>query len=204
MYGKHHSEATKEKIRKRALQRFALMTPEQRKQICAHKWTKDKHPWIGRHHTEETKRKLRNINNGRPSANKGRRHTEEERKKMSEKVRAFYKNGGIHAMKGKHLSEETKRKISESKRKISESEKGRHISEKTREKMRQAALIIWNQRKGNESTYEQWSDKRRKKLSASQKARYLTVKHPWIGRKHTEATREKIRKSWIERRKKMK
>lgn len=69
-YGKHHTEAAKQEMSKKAKERFA--NPEN-------------HPFYGRSHTEETKQKMRENHadfRGDKHPMYGRKHTDEARKKM--------------------------------------------------------------------------------------------------------------------------
>lgn len=88
MYGKHHTEETKQKIR------------ENRKPLSG-----ENHPMYGRHHSEESKRKI-------SENSKGRKCTEEAKKKMSES-----RKGRVSPNKGKKASPETRAKMSASRKK---------------------------------------------------------------------------------------
>ena len=102
MYGKHHSEETKEKMKK-------------------NHWSKNSgiNPFKGKHHSEETKKKLSEINkelykNKENHPRYGKQHSEETKEKIGEKAKERFKDKNNHPMYGKHLSEETRKKISES------------------------------------------------------------------------------------------
>lgn len=72
-FGKHHTEASKQKIRDSG----------------AGKFTGDKNHFFGKSHTDETKRKLSEANKGRPSPTKGRKTPKEivdKMKKNSKRV----------------------------------------------------------------------------------------------------------------------
>ena len=101
MYGKHHTEETKQKISEIQSERFK---------------DKEKHPFYGKHHTEETKQKLSNskkelfkYKENNPMY--GKHHTEETKQKISKARKGKYK-GENNPMYGKPKSEETKEKIS--------------------------------------------------------------------------------------------
>ena len=110
MYGKHHSEETKQKF---------------------------KEANTGNSLSEETKRKISESNKGENHYLYGKHLSEEVKQKISKNHADF--SGENHPLYGKHHSEETKQKISngnkgkiiseETRRKMSESNKGKHSRE---------------------------------------------------------------------------
>lgn len=160
MYGKHHSEESKQK------NRIAHLGRKQSPEHIAKRIQTFKRIGFfeimgkirkGSHHTKETKQKLRLANLGKKQSPehiakrvlklRGKRVSEETKRKISE------------SEKGKKLSEETKLKIKlnnaswnrglkgyskgrkvsmETRKKISESQKGKIISEETKQKQREA------------------------------------------------------------------
>lgn len=121
MLGRHHTEESKKKMRENSVQ------SEQTKEILSNKAKErlknpENNPMYGKHHSEETKQKLRDANKGKPSPMLGKHHTEELKKKMSETRKGKY-SGENNPMWGKHPSEETKNKIRES-------NKGKHDGNK--------------------------------------------------------------------------
>lgn len=140
-YGRHHSEETKDKIRKSKLGQPGT--------------------FIGRHHNEETKAKIRQARLGKPSWNKGRSKSEETKIKLREAVKGRHhteeakaKMRGLPAWnKGKQHSAETREKIAnkaqermqspEARRKISESHKGKSISIETKGKISATIKRLW-------------------------------------------------------------
>lgn len=113
MYGKHHSEETKQKMKNNHADISGKNNPN-----------------YGKHHSEETRRKMSEGQKNRPPI------SEKTRKRMSE-----INKGENNPMYGKHPSEETLKKMSEAqkghlvseetRRKISESNKGRYVGEKS-------------------------------------------------------------------------
>lgn len=72
-FGKHHTDATKQKIRESGMDKFSG----------------DKNPFFGKCHTDETKRKISEANKGRPSSLKGKKVPKEivdKMKKNSKRV----------------------------------------------------------------------------------------------------------------------
>ena len=100
MYGKHHTEETKEKLRKA---NSGKKQSEETRNKISEAMRGDKNPFYGKTHSEETKKKISDANKGRIGWNKGIQMSAEQRKKLSD------------AKKGKHLSEETRKKMSISK-----------------------------------------------------------------------------------------
>lgn len=97
LYGKKHSEETKEKISKTLTGR--LESDETRKKKSESK-KGDKNFFYGKKHSEESKNKISNTKKGCSSWNKGIPMKEESKKKLSE------------SKKGKKLSKETREKLS--------------------------------------------------------------------------------------------
>lgn len=100
------------------------------------------------------------------STNGGYKHTDEMRKLLSEKKKAYYRNGGKHPMKDKHHSEESKRKSSESK-------KGKYCGE------------------NHPNWGKHWSEEHRRKLSEAHRG----DKNPNWGKPRSESVRQKIREA---------
>jgi predicted GIY-YIG superfamily endonuclease len=94
MFGRKQSQETKEKIRKKALERDYSnynfrKTPEHienLKKSIKDRWTRYKHPMLGRSQSEEAKKKISEANKGHKRW-LGRKHSEESKKKMSESKR---------------------------------------------------------------------------------------------------------------------
>ena len=96
MYGKHHSEETKQRLRESK---------------------------IGTHHSEETKRKIGEANSGREWSDESREKlsnslighevSKETKRKIGEAAKDRFKNKENHPLYGKHRTEETKKKLSE-------------------------------------------------------------------------------------------
>ena len=122
MYGKHHSEKTKEKLR---LLNIGKTASDETKKKMSEKRKGKNHPLYGKHHTDESKQKISKANSGEnnPMYNKhhsektkeklrllniGKTASDETKKKMSEKRKG--KNAPFY---GKHHSDEAKRKNSE-------------------------------------------------------------------------------------------
>ena len=148
MYGKHHTEESKDKMRlpfsEEHKQKLKEAWVERRKRpISEETRAKMREASTGRKHTEETKKKI--------SLSKiGHEVSEETRKKLSEdhklkaaamteeerKAKFGYNKGKTPANKGIPHTEETKRKMSEA-------QKGKKFSEETKRKMKEA----WKRRK---------------------------------------------------------
>ena len=103
-------------------------------------------------------------------------HSLESRKKMSSSQR-----GNKNAL-GIKRSEKTKRKISEAK-------KGKKMSPKFKEKIRKSLL-------GNKRSL---GFKHSPEVKAARSSAYRGQNNPFYGRRHTEETKEKIRKAVLER-----
>jgi group I intron endonuclease len=101
MYGKHHSEESKQKISEKS---------------------KGNRYNLGHKHTEETKKILSKKMKGENNPMYKHKHTEETKLKMSLAQKGI-KSGENHPMYGKHHSEESKKRIG---RKNAEKMKGKH------------------------------------------------------------------------------
>ena len=138
MFGKHHSEETKKKLRD--INKGKHLS-DQTKQKISESISGEKHHFFGKHHTEETKKKI-------SSTKKGKQLSDETRRKMSEsrKGKPSPNKGKPAHNRGVPMSEEQKKKLSEAHKNISEetrkklrdSHKGKHPSEETKQKMREA------------------------------------------------------------------
>lgn len=113
MYGKHHTEETKEKISQANTGR--IQSEETRKKI-SDAVSGDKNPFYGKKHSEEAKRKMSEACKGKPAWNKGIPISDEQKIKLS------------IAHTGKRLSEETRAKMSESRKGIKNS-KARKVAQ---------------------------------------------------------------------------
>ena len=160
-YGKHHTEESREKIRKN--RKPFIWTDELRKKVSETLKKKYESGEIinsmkGKHHTEETKKKLSKHFSGKNNpmygiSLSGKKHPrygkhwdEEHKKHQSEIIKKKYENGEmVSPFKGKHHTEETKKKLSESKigKYIGKNNPfyGKHHTDETREKMRQQRLL---------------------------------------------------------------
>ena len=99
MYGKHHTEESKKKMK------------ENHADISG-----ENHPMYGKHHSDETKQKISENHadfKGENSVWYGKHHTEETKKKISESRKGVMVGEKNHNY-GKHLSDDTRKKISES------------------------------------------------------------------------------------------
>ena len=125
MFGKHHSEETKQKIG--GVHKGKHISEEQKKKLSVAlkgRIMSDEHKKKigeankGRHHSEESKKKISQTKKGLQSGEKhpmfGKHHSEESKKKMSQNH--YDCSGEKNPMFGKHLSEETKKKMSLSKK----------------------------------------------------------------------------------------
>ena len=113
MYGKHHSEETKEKIRQANIGR--VQSDETRKKI-SDAMIGENNPFYGKTHTDETRKKISEANKGKPGWNKGVPMSDEQKAKLSA------------ARTGVRLSKETRKKMSESKTGVKNS-KARKIAQ---------------------------------------------------------------------------
>lgn len=77
MFGKPHSEATKEKIREAVKDRKGTPHTEEHKQKLSKERAGENHPMYGKKHTEEAKKQM-------SSSRKGMKFSEEHKKKLSE------------------------------------------------------------------------------------------------------------------------
>lgn len=101
MYGKHHSDETKQKIREA---RTGTHHSEETKIKMSESRRGEKNPLYGKHLSEETKRKIsENSKSG----------TEEVKRKIGDAAKDRFKNKENHPMYGKHQSEEVKKRLSE-------------------------------------------------------------------------------------------
>ena len=142
MFGKHHSEETKQKIG--GVHKGKHISEEQKKKLSVAlkgRIMSDEHKKKigeankGKHHTEETKKKMSVSKKGLQSGEKhpmfGKHHTEETKKKMSQNH--YDCSGEKNPMFGKHLSEESKKKLSDAK-------KGKPMSEEQKKKLSKRVL----------------------------------------------------------------
>ena len=142
MFGKHHSEETKQKIG--GVHKGKHISEEQKKKLSVAlkgRIMSDEHKKKigeankGKHHTEESKKKMSDSKKGLQSGEKhpmfGKHHTEESKKKMSQNH--YDCSGEKNPMFGKHLSEETKKKMSNAK-------KGKPMSEEQKKKLSKRVL----------------------------------------------------------------
>jgi len=127
MFGKHHSEETKRKIRETKNSRLYIISDETRQKKSEVMMGKKNH-FFGKHHSEETKLKI-------SVENKKRFDDPKERQKMSR----------VH--KGKTLSVEHKQKIG--RRGEQHNNFGKHHSEETRQRISKAlqGKPAWNKGK---------------------------------------------------------
>ena len=142
MFGKHHSEETKQKIGE--VHKGKHIYEEQKKKLSIAlkgRIMSDEHKKKigeaskGRHHSEESKKKMSDSKKGLQSGEKhpmfGKHHSEESKKKMSQNH--YDCSGEKNPMFGKHLSEESKKKLSDAK-------KGKPMSEEQKKKLSKRVL----------------------------------------------------------------
>ena len=142
MFGKHHSEETKQKIG--GVHKGKHISEEQKKKLSVAlkgRIMSDEHKKKigeankGKHHTEESKKKMSDSKKGLQSGEKhpmfGKHHSEESKKKMSQNH--YDCSGKKNPMFGKHLSEESKKKLSDAK-------KGKPMSEEQKKKLSKRVL----------------------------------------------------------------
>ena len=101
MYGKHHSDETKQKLREANTGR--IQSEETRSKI-SDALMGEKNPFYGKTHSEESKKKMSESRKGKPAWNKGVPMSDAQKVKLSE------------SRKGKPLSNETRAKMSESRK----------------------------------------------------------------------------------------
>ena len=118
MFGKHHSEETKQKIGE--VHKGKHISEEQKKKLSI--------ALKGRIMSDEHKKKI-------GEANKGRHHSEESKKKMSETKKGL-QSGEKHPMFGKHHSEEAKKKMSLARKGKPAHNKGVPMSEEQKKKLK--------------------------------------------------------------------
>ena len=118
MFGKKHSEETKQKIGK--VHKEKHISEETKKKLSS--------ALKGRIMSDEHKQKIR-------EASKGRHHSEESKKKMSETKKGL-QSGDKHPMFGKHHSEEAKKKMSLARKGKPAHNKGVPMSEEQKKKLK--------------------------------------------------------------------
>ena len=94
-------------------------------------------------------------------------------------------------MYGKYHTEEAKRKMSEKAKGRIGYNKGKHLSKETREKIRKASLKYFET---HDSPFKgkHLSDEAKRKISEKNKGNKY-----WLGKHHTEETKEKIRQQCL-------
>ena len=94
-------------------------------------------------------------------------------------------------MYGKHHSEETRKKISEKAKGRIGNNRGKHLSEETKEKLRKASLKYFET---HDSPFKgrHLSDEAKRKISEINRGNKY-----WLGKHHTEETKEKIRQQCL-------
>lgn len=98
MYGKHHSEETKQKL------------SESNK--GKHNNSGENNPFYGKHHSEETKTKISIANSGLNHSFYGKHFSEEHKSKLSQSNKGKHNTAGEkNGFYGKHHSEETRQKM---------------------------------------------------------------------------------------------
>ena len=118
MFGKHHSEETKQKIGE--VHKGKQISEEQKKKLSI--------ALKGRIMSDEHKKKI-------SASHKGKHHTEESKKKMSETKKGL-QSGEKHPMFGKHHSEEAKKKMSLARKGKPAHNKGVPMSEEQKKKLK--------------------------------------------------------------------
>ena len=137
---------------------------------------------------EETRKKMSEVH-------KGKKLSEETKKKLSEAH-----SGEKHPMFGKHHSEESKKKMSESRKGIPAPNKGVSMSEETKKKLSEAIKekFIYDEeyRRKISEAHKNISDDVHRKMSESRKKLYSSgMKHPMLGKQHSEESKKKMSES---------
>lgn len=153
--GKHHTEESKQKLRKSHLGKKASEeTRKKLSELCKG----EKHWNYGKHHSEETREKIR-------IANTGKHPSEETRQKMSESRKGenngFYgkchteesKQKNREAHLGKKASEETKQKLREALTGEKNGFYGKKHSEESRKKMSESLKVIVSKQMKNDALH---------------------------------------------------
>ena len=147
----------------------------------------ERNPMFGKPMLPQTRKAILEANSGKNNWTFGKPRSAEHRKKISDNHADV--SGANNPMYGKHLSDETKRKLSialagkkrspltaEHRKKISDATRGRVVSAETRR-------MIGDKNRGSKHT---------EAVKATLRA-ICGEKHPWFGKKHTEASKEKNR-----------
>ena len=137
---------------------------------------------------EEIRRKM-------SESHKGKQLSEETKKKLS-KVHS----GEKHHMFGKHHSEETRKKLSESHKGKVPPNKGVPMSEEQKKKLSEVIKekFIYDEeyRRKISEAHKNISDDVRRKMSESRKKLYSSgMKHPMLGKQHSEESKKKMSES---------
>lgn len=132
MYGKKHSEATKDKIRKTLSNRKQTEESNIKRSNTFYRYYYIEHHdghFKGKHHSEETKDKLRQSSSQY-------RHSEETRKKISQNLK-----GANNPMYGKHHSEESRKRLSETHIGENNNMYGKHHTDESKQKMSESKIM---------------------------------------------------------------
>ena len=138
--------------------------------------------------SDETRKKM-------SKSQKGKHLSEETKKKLSESH-----SGEKHPMFGKHHSEETKKKLSESHKGKPAPNKGVPMSEETKKKLSEVIKekFIYDEeyRRKISEAHKNISDDVHRKMSESRKKLYSSgMKHPMLGKQHSEESKKKMSES---------
>lgn len=173
-YGKHHTQETKEKIKKN--NSWYKPTDEVRKKISEKIRQNPTRYWLGKKFSEETRQKLSKAAKGRKLSSE---HVDKIRQRMlgthlSEETKQKLREANL----GKTHSEETKKKLGllskgrpkseETKRKLSEANKGKERSLKQKIERARTQKEMWQDPAYRAKMLE--AQKRRREREASEKA----------------------------------
>ncbi len=147
----------------------------------------ENNPFYGKQHTDESKHKI--------SKSVSERYKDPELRRKVSEIRKEWHKYNENSFKGKTHSDETKELLSFLATKRFENEEERKIIS---DSLKEWYKYNDNPRKGCTT-----SDDTKKKMSESKLQRFQNIQHPWVGRHHTDESKEKMRLINIERVKKL-
>ena len=150
MYGEHHSEETKRKMKENHADVSGKNNPMYGKIFTEEHRRKISEAQIGKVLTPEHLANMSKAVSGEKNAMYGKKHTKESRRKIS--ANRVYLNGKDHPGYGKYRSDETKRKLSEAQKGEKSYMYGRHHSEETKAKMSASMKAYWKRIKESQQT----------------------------------------------------